>query len=51
MLKDSLKRNGNFPRGYEPDIIMACKSPFAEAFDKFADKKKLDKYIMAQNLC
>ena len=29
---------------------MACKSPFAQAFDKFAGKKKLDKYIMAQNV-
>ena len=45
MLKDSLKRNGNFPLGYEPDMIMSCKSPFAQAFDKFTGKKKLDQYI------
>ena len=49
MLKSSLNRNGNFPLGYEPDMIMSCKSPFAQAFDKFAGKKKLDQYIMTQN--
>ena len=49
MLKDSLKRNGNFLLGYEPDMIMSCKSPFAQAFDKFAGKKKLDQYKMTQN--
>ena len=41
MLKDSLKRNGNFLLGYEPDMIMSCKSAFAQAFDKFAGKKNL----------
>ena len=46
MLKDSLNRNGNFPLGYESDVIMSCKSPFAQAFNKFARKKKLDQYIM-----
>ena len=49
MLKDSLKRNGNFPLSYEPDMIMSGKSPFAQAFDKFAGKKKLDQCIMTQN--
>ena len=49
MLKDSLKRNGNFPLVYESDMILSCKSPFAQAFDKFAGKKKLDQYIMTQN--
>ena len=47
--KNSLNRNGNFPLGYESDMIMSCKSPFAQAFDKFAGKKKLDQYIMTQN--
>ena len=50
MLKDSLNRNGNFPLSYEPDVIMSCQSPFAQAFDKFAGKKKLDQYIMTQNV-
>ena len=49
ILKDSLKRNGNFPLGYEPDMIMSCKSHFAQAFDKFSGKKKLDQYIMTQD--
>ena len=49
MLKNSLNRNGNFPLGYEPDMIMSCKSPFAQALDKFARKKKFDQYIMTQN--
>ena len=38
-----------FPLVYEPDMILSCKSPFAQAFDKFAGKKKLDQYIMTQN--
>ena len=42
ILKDSLKRNGNFPLGYDPDKIVSCKSHFAQAFDKFSGKKKLD---------
>ena len=50
MLKNSLNRNGNFPLGYEPDMIMSSKSPFAQAFDKFAGKKKLDQYIMPRNV-
>ena len=49
MLKSSLNRNGNFSLGYEPDMIMSYKNPFAQAFDKFAGKEKLDQYIMTQN--
>ena len=49
MLKDSLNRNGNFPLSYVSDVIMSCKSPFAQAFDKFTGKKNLDQYIMTQN--
>ena len=49
MLKDSLNRNGNFSLGYEPDGIISCKNPFAQAFDKLAGKKKLHQYIMTQN--
>ena len=49
ILKDSLNKNGYFSLSYEPDMIMSCKSPFPQAFDKFAGRKKLNQYIMTQN--
>ena len=50
MLKNSLNRSGNFPLGYALGMIMSCKSPFAQALDKFVGKKKLDQYIITQNV-